>query len=106
MRKSKIVIAEDDPSLSRIMEYSLKGEGFEVNVFPNGKEALSFLKEKDVDLIISDLSMPEMGGMELLKEIQKMKIDVLFLHLFPDFRYLLRSLFSGEFNRMIPGLRM
>jgi two-component system NtrC family response regulator len=79
MKKSKIVIAEDDPSLSRIMEYSLKGEGFEVYVFPNGKEALSFLKEKDADLIISDLSMPEMGGMELLKEAQKIKIEAPFI---------------------------
>ncbi|MDP2960190.1 MAG: sigma-54 dependent transcriptional regulator, partial [candidate division Zixibacteria bacterium] len=79
MKKSKIVIAEDDQSLSRIMEYSLKDEGFEVNVFPNGKEALSFLQEKDVDLIISDLTMPEMGGMELLKEVQKMKLEVPFI---------------------------
>ena len=79
MKKRKIVIAEDDLSLSRIMEYSLKDEGFEVNVFPNGKEALSFLKEKDVDLIISDLTMPEMGGMELLKEVQKIKLESPFI---------------------------
>ncbi len=79
MKKRKIVIAEDDLSLSRIMEYSLKDEGFEVNVFSNGKEALSFLQEKNVDLIISDLTMPEMGGMELLKEVQKIKLESPFI---------------------------
>jgi len=55
----------------------------------NGKEALISLKEHPVDLIITDIEMPQMGGIELIKEIRKINQDtqVIFLTGFSEFQY-------------------
>ena len=79
MKKNRILIAEDDVSLKRIMEYTLADSGTEVFSFENGKMALDFLKENEVDLIISDLAMPEITGMDLLRAVQKTMPDTLFI---------------------------
>jgi DNA-binding NtrC family response regulator len=79
LKKNRILIAEDDVSLKRIMEYTLADSGSEVFSFENGKMALDFLKENEVDVIISDLAMPEITGIDLLRAVQKALPDTLFI---------------------------
>lgn len=72
----KILVAEDDPSLRAVLEKRLKANGFAVLAVNDGLMAINALKMESYDLVISDVMMPEMNGMELLKAIRARKIDV------------------------------
>lgn len=63
----KILVAEDDAFTRTSMTAYLIAEGYEVEKSANGREALNLIRENEPDLVVSDLSMPEMDGMELLK---------------------------------------
>jgi DNA-binding NtrC family response regulator len=69
---SKRILLVDDVENARIgLSRLLTNEGFVVDTVSNGFEALSFLRQQDVDLIISDINMPEMNGIGFLKELNK-----------------------------------
>jgi len=69
-----VLLVEDKPNIRTSMKWPLEGIGFTfLNILEagNGIEALKILQEKEVDLIISDVGMDEMNGLELLEEIAK-----------------------------------
>lgn len=68
---SKLLIVEDEESLRDLYEEELIDEGYEVSKAGNGVEALEILKIDNIDLIIMDLSMPEMDGIEALVKVVK-----------------------------------
>lgn len=70
MQLRRILIIEDDDSLRRIMEYNLSEEGYEVSVAKDGNEGLSLFSKREFDLCITDLNMPGMDGMEVLRKIK------------------------------------
>ncbi|KAA0127771.1 response regulator [Chryseobacterium sp. SN22] len=65
-----ILIAEDDELILKTIEHKLLKEGHEVILTRNGKEAIEKLKEKDVDLAITDIMMPFASGIEILSAIR------------------------------------
>lgn len=65
--KATLLVAEDDAFTRTSMTAYLKAEGFNVYKSANGLEALETIRETPPDLLVTDLSMPEMDGMELLK---------------------------------------
>ena len=67
MLKKKILIVEDERMLNEAYEDILKKEGYEVVVAFDGKEALELTKELEPDLILLDLRMPRVGGIEFLR---------------------------------------
>jgi DNA-binding response OmpR family regulator len=67
----KILIVEDEQSLNDAYRMILETEGYAVNVAFNGKEALERLKDFTPDLILLDLRMPLMGGIEFLQNYDK-----------------------------------
>ena len=69
----KTIIVEDDPMVAQInRRYFDTANGVQVTaVFDNGKEALEYIKEEEPDLIILDVYMPVMDGLELMREIRK-----------------------------------
>ena len=70
MEKLKQILAVDDePNMRRLLEIGLRQAGYQALLAANGKEALEVLKTKQVDLVVSDLHMPGMSGLELLKQI-------------------------------------
>ena len=73
----KVLIVEDDPMVAMINEqYVCKNNNFSVVAkCKNGQDALDFLKENKVDLIVLDIFMPYMDGIETLKKIRESKID-------------------------------
>lgn len=89
----RVLLVDDEPfimqGLSVLIDW--KKEGYEIaGVCENGKEALDFLKSQQVDLIIADIQMPLMSGIELLKELRAEKIsDAYFVILsgYSDFQY-------------------
>jgi len=67
----KILVVEDDTNIEQLVTFKLKNSGFQVHNAHNGIEALEFLKKNAVDLIVTDIMMPIMGGKELVIELKK-----------------------------------
>jgi DNA-binding NtrC family response regulator len=65
--KEQILVVDDEANLRRVLAAQLGRDGYEVHTAPDGEAALAFLKEHHVDLVISDLRMPRMDGMDLLR---------------------------------------
>jgi len=67
----KILIIEDDPALSELLQKQLEAEGFEVFRSEDGETGLRLIQEKRPDLVILDLILPKKHGFEILEELQK-----------------------------------
>jgi DNA-binding response OmpR family regulator len=66
---AKLLVVDDDKNLRLLYEQELQEEGHEVNLASSGPEALDYLKAQRPDLIILDISMPGMDGIEALGKI-------------------------------------
>ncbi len=70
-----ILVVDDEKSMREILEIFLKSEGYNVSVANNGEVAVEAIKNDIFDLVISDMKMPKMGGLELLKNIKEIAPD-------------------------------
>ena len=61
----RILVVEDEPAICDVCQRVLISEGFEVDIAINGKVALDMIEEKQYDLCLIDIRIPEMNGMEL-----------------------------------------
>lgn len=68
-----ILLAEDTPFFAKTEKKYLESAGYHVLVVPNGKKAWKILQESKVDAVVSDIEMPEMDGLELVKRIRSNK---------------------------------
>jgi len=68
--QKRIVIADDDPTMRAALGEALSSAGYDATLFPNGEEAERYIKQSGADLVISDVRMPGLGGLELLKRYQ------------------------------------
>jgi len=97
----KVMLVDDEPYILQGLQVLIdwEGGGFEIAATcSNGKEALRYLSENHVDLVISDIRMPEMTGLELLETVKKEKIsDAEFVLLtgYDDFAYTQRAIRNG-----------
>ncbi len=74
--KQKILIVDDEPDILELIEYSLKKEGYQVFLASNGQDGISVAKRVQPDLIILDIMMPKMDGIEacrLMRAIPEFK---------------------------------
>ncbi len=71
MDKKKILIVEDEQKIARFLELELNYEGYEVLIANNGRDGLEKGKKEDVDLIILDLMLPELSGIEVCRRIRQ-----------------------------------
>jgi DNA-binding NtrC family response regulator len=84
MSRGKILVVDDDHLIIRSLSELLRLEKYEVKTATSGIEALQALKEEPVDLIISDINMPEIDGFKLLQEVKSRYPDI-FTILVTDF---------------------
>lgn len=71
-KQPKRILVVDDEENARIgLSRLLSNEGFLVDSVSNGYEALNYLRQQEVNLVISDINMPEMNGITFLKELNK-----------------------------------
>ncbi|MCI6609987.1 MAG: response regulator transcription factor [Ezakiella sp.] len=68
---SLVYVVDDEKTITDIVKFNLEKEGFEVNTYPNGNEALEAVYEKPCDLMLLDVMMPGLGGFEVLKTLRK-----------------------------------
>ena len=71
-----ILIVEDDKNLRKLIVTCLKKNNYNTFEALNGEEALDVLDKQYIDLIISDVMMPEMDGFELIKELRECKYNI------------------------------
>lgn len=76
MNRATVLVVEDDISLNEALSDTLKCAGYNVGSVNDGREALRYLDNQDVDLVISDIHMPNMEGTNLLEKIKKDKPDL------------------------------
>lgn len=73
MMSKVILVVEDEVSIATLLKYNLEKAGFEVLIAHDGKEGLDLAIEKSPDLMLLDLMLPTMDGMEVCKEIRSRK---------------------------------
>jgi two-component system response regulator AtoC len=67
----RILAVDDEPSMRRLLEISLKQAGYQPVLAGDGREALGLLRQGGIDLVVSDLHMPGMGGLKLLETMRE-----------------------------------
>ena len=82
MSKAKILIVDDEKNIRLTTSQTFTLEEYEVETASNGKEALQKLEQQPFDVMLLDLKMPEMGGLEVLKQAH---------HLYPKLKVIIVS---------------
>jgi two-component system, OmpR family, response regulator len=67
---SHILIIEDDEGIARVIQLELEHAGYRVSIAYTGKEGLSILEKEEIDLVLLDVMIPELNGMEVLRRIR------------------------------------
>jgi len=73
-KETKILLVEDEKHLAKGLSFNLKKEGYQVTVAEDGLAALDCLREDSFDMMILDLMLPKMGGMEVVKKVRETNI--------------------------------
>jgi putative nucleotidyltransferase with HDIG domain len=96
----KILIADDEPSICDILEKFLKKKGYEVVRSSEGRAALAVVKNNSIDLVVSDIKMPGMSGVELLQKIREhdRNLPVLITTGFPTLDTAIEALKLGAYD--------
>ena len=79
MSSENILIVDDDPLVREILEEIIVSQGHTCETTANGLEALNCFKQKDFDIIIADIKMPELDGLELMARVREMKPGLPFI---------------------------
>lgn len=72
----RILIVDDDKAIRFTVEYMLAAAGYEIASAPDGEEAMRLIKEFGPDLVITDLVMPKMDGLEMIAQLKGCRPDV------------------------------
>lgn len=79
--KGTILIIDDEKGVGDILKKILGKEGYDVHAVTRGQDGVKLVREKDVHLVILDIKMPEMDGIEVLQKIHEIKKDVVVIML-------------------------
>jgi two-component system, OmpR family, KDP operon response regulator KdpE len=71
MSAGRILVVDDDPQIRRVMRVTLTGQGYEVDDARTGEEALEKVREARFDLVLLDMNMPGMGGLDACRELRE-----------------------------------
>lgn len=84
--KQKILVIDDEELLTKTLVRLLEAKGYEVLISKNGQEALIILEEECFDLVLTDIRMPGMNGVEMIEQLRKTgnKTPVIFLTGYAD----------------------
>ncbi|MCF6178173.1 MAG: response regulator, partial [Geopsychrobacter sp.] len=77
MMKNKILVVDDEHLIRWSLEQNLKKQGYEVSTAGSGEDALKLLQEETPDLMLLDIQLPGMNGMEVLEKVKELEEDVI-----------------------------
>src|SRR5450755_3844636 len=91
-----ILVVDDEPQITRVLRTSLTAQGYEIRVANDGETALEIAKDFAPDLVITDLAMPNMNGIELCRNLRKFsQVPILILSVRGEERSKIEALDSG-----------
>jgi DNA-binding NtrC family response regulator len=104
--RGKILIVDDEPTIRETLSLVLREENFQCELAENGAEGLNRVKEKNFDLIITDLKMPEMGGLELMERAKTIspKTSVIIITAYASLESAIQALQFGAYDYIIKPL--
>jgi two-component system response regulator AtoC len=76
LEKKQVLIVDDEPNLRKILSAQLSRDGYDVLTAEDGEQGLSLLREHHIDLVVTDLKMPKLDGMQLLREAMQEDPDL------------------------------
>jgi two-component system response regulator AtoC len=102
----RLLLVDDDPAVRRALGGTLSEEGHEVLAAENAEQALAQLTDYAPDLILSDIRMPGLDGIELLKRVKKHapSVDVVLMTAFDDMPTVVRAMREGAFDFLVKPL--
>jgi two-component system response regulator PilR (NtrC family) len=74
--KPRILVVDDEPSMREMLRIVLRRDGYDVLLAENGKDALEALKQERIDLLLSDIKMPDISGVEVLRAAKQLNQDL------------------------------
>jgi two-component system, NtrC family, response regulator PilR len=103
-----ILIVDDEPNIIEVLEIVLQDEGMTVLKSASVREALSVLNEHEVDLVISDIRMPDLSGVELLRQAKQVAPDAVFIMItaFATTETAIEALQHGAYDYITKPFRM
>ena len=104
--RGKILIVDDEPTIRETLSLVLREENYQCELAENGAEGLNRVKEKNFDLIITDLKMPEMGGLELMEKVKTIspKTSVIIITAYASLESAIQALQFGAYDYIIKPL--
>src|SRR6266568_2285180 len=94
--RRNILVVDDESQITRVLRTALAAQGYTVRTAGDGDEALEVMREWTPDLVITDLSMPNMGGLELCRRIRsKMAVPIIVLSVRDEEKPKIEALDSG-----------
>jgi hypothetical protein len=67
----RILVVDDEPAILRFLRVSLESRGYAVATAPNGRTALDLIRRDTTDLVVLDLNLPDMDGLDVVRQIRK-----------------------------------
>ncbi len=94
--QARILVVDDEAQITRVLRRSLSSHGYEVQVAEEGEEALKIFRQWKPDLVITDLAMPNMAGLELCRKLRAIsRVPIIVLSVKGDERAKVEALDSG-----------
>jgi DNA-binding NtrC family response regulator len=79
VRKHEIFLVDDDPFILKTIGPALEGRGYQVSTVDSGEQAIEIMAEKDFDLVITDLSMQSIDGIDVLKKAKEIDPEMMII---------------------------
>ena len=107
-QKAKVLIADDEVGLRDLLERFFKTRGLEVDLACDGREALDMFQADDYDLVLTDLKMPRLDGLQLLVAIKDInpRVPVVIISGYGDTETVVRALKSGAENFLAKPIKI
>ena len=99
----KILVLDDERSLCELLKVVFQKEGYEVLTTPSAKKAIEIAQSDDIDVVVSDIKLPEMNGLEVLKRLRKIKpeLPVLMITAYGTIKEAVEALKIGAYDYII-----
>ncbi len=96
----RILLADDDPGVRRVIQFKLKQRGYQVTAVEDGAAALLLLKREEFDLLLTDMKMPGVNGIELLEQARSIlpELEVILITAYADIHQAVRAIKLGAFD--------
>ena len=103
----RILVVDDEPQITRVLHTTLSSQGYDLRVANDGESALTIMKDWTPDLVITDLAMPQMDGLELCRRVRsKSEIPIIVLSVRGEERTKVQALDAGADDYVVKPFGM